>query len=1632
MPSYAARNRSLLYALSDFWTQLFADSDTVASAYQGVEVLIGQVYLDLLGDMLNLSVRDTALFRKELFRLLRVREDTILRAPDGRFRVPLGADVVSMPVLHNKVFAVTGALEAGTDYVQIDGDGVEGSGSTGLFRFDPTAAHPAALFGSGSSAMRITGAIAGAPLRIELVDDGTAPPAMVLAFDSQEGPSLTVNYDGPANGGTGTSATLIDAMATHPIMRERVRAELLSTTGLVTAPEATAGFVPLSFAYAAPIRDFGARVFPATFGSKFSDSGIAAWGAVLGVQKGDILRLEPSARSGAPVEVPLALVRDRAVFSHFAAAPVGTEQDALVRRDYNILRSPADAMVEQEPWVIDTTIVRAHGDVDSITSTLYVPGLPDAQAWFLLTDVVQLAGAYNAGPVLLTEWDPGTERFTFFGAALAPELGVPILRSAELLRSESTGGSYTLTPVTGEPGVYELGGITASLEDVGGVAWLTDDLTIPGIRARVAAYVDASTLRIDQLQALAPVGPLLGVAIVTPVGASNPTTALDRDTPAYAPGDAPELRTQLLEGSLFVRGRRLLDGHALVSGSDWVYDTEAHGVRWLSVPDLRSGVSFDYEVRQVVYTSRDAQTVLGFPAALSQVSPTDARVMLYDFTNADITHPWHVGDRIELDAGAGGVNTGTYYVDEILSGGRVVLGGGHTPVLPEPMDGSLGVTTWSTGTLDVEAPQERVVELAMWAPDIQVDRLSLAATYGYLLDRVEPSSESYRSTLRGLMQLYMLGPTVARLEAAVHVLAGFPVVRDENELVLGYDRGVIASGGGLVLDGVTRTARLLSGTFPAFPTGGRLIVTEGFNEGRVFDVETTISSSAFVLLEEPYTDLGGGIGVSWEIVADDVHTLITDRNRYELPITAPFRPELTDPSSFGTLRLPAFTTFTAAVEVLDEVGTPGWWQTARIPAVLWPGQSAQRLQSSPNYIEHVIDPVDEVLIGDPGYRVGTDDLGTDVPSTVIHAETVDGTAFLLMDSHAPFSYENAMFSSMAFPTSLDHVGYEIHTTLPNGDALELQILDIVNATTWRVGLPMTLPGGSAVTPAWKLVINPEILRHNTAFVVFDRYLKQHVFTVQIDATLLGRVDATLLSEIQARLRESRPSHTYMLLNPTSTFTDVLGLSEDDIRRQRTLLPGGEAGEAMVASPNVLRIGEAWRIGDFFRYTDWTRTDLLTGPIPYIAQSPPGYVTDVNNIVWTAGTTMGGKQVPLEYDFGEWMLFTPWFSGTATISAADASGGAWLTFDAPLNLPELGGQAVLAGVNITTGAQQGYYRIGRVSIPDNAVRIYAPGAVLESGITVRIERNMFFTATVSRRPDGSTILTAPSGAINPSVHYRRSDSYRIEPLVSIGLDGTGVETGLVDPAAPWCLIDRIDATTWEIGYVDNRYYTGVGWACAAVDGGTKLVLPPDSPSECRFTPDMGHVNRVAMDPSTAGARRVGVEIAFSGSSMDNVNQYRLAEITEVLSPFEALITSINPAQPIVDQASSPIRFWYTHAATLPAAPVQVPVRFFGHDQKYSMRGPLRDFGINIPGWTDAECTIQNLWSGLTDTPSIAFHAYGRQSPVDLDATPPSPADGDTYFSIGGLSPSLPGARRRSARDFDLTELPLEITRTTLES
>lgn len=122
MPGIGNNSDTLLQGLSGFWLRFFKDIGDLQKAYEGAEILFGQAYLDLVSEVLNLSVTGTLLFHREYFRLITIREDELTVRDTGtemQYVYQAPDAWTAIPSLQNKIFEPSAALEEKIDYTTV-------------------------------------------------------------------------------------------------------------------------------------------------------------------------------------------------------------------------------------------------------------------------------------------------------------------------------------------------------------------------------------------------------------------------------------------------------------------------------------------------------------------------------------------------------------------------------------------------------------------------------------------------------------------------------------------------------------------------------------------------------------------------------------------------------------------------------------------------------------------------------------------------------------------------------------------------------------------------------------------------------------------------------------------------------------------------------------------------------------------------------------------------------------------------------------------------------------------------------------------------------------------------------------------------------------------------------------------------------------------------------------------------------------------------------------------------------------------------------------------------------------------------------------------------------------------------
>lgn len=481
----------------------------------------------------------------------------------------------------------------------------------------------------------------------------------------------------------------------------------------------------------------------------------------------------------------------------------------------------------------------------------------------------------------------------------------------------------------------------------------------------------------------------------------------------------------------------------------------------------------------------------------------------------------------------------------------------------------------SAGGEVVEEDEGKVKQVALWVPEVQVDRFTLYYNFGSLLNRFEASSETYRSFIRGIMYLYMSGPILQRIEAALNVAAGYPLVRDDGEILQDYFDGVDDSGVG---DGTILPADQFhtpSHTFTELDVGGQLIILNPLNDVNkgAFTILNVVDANT-VELETSYGLVPEG-GLDWVLSRNYQRVVSTDKRTYKYPYNVPMRDDLSDTENWGVLTFSAFEVLTEAFIVADYIEDPNWWHNKVIPQILWDSSLARR-RASDRLVPHIVDPADQAQVDDPGLYVDGDDDGV------------------------------------------------IATDL-------------------------------ATSP----------FRHTVGFILFDRYMKAHMFYIEFGVDL--ELDAQFKEDLQDIVLVAKPSYTYPYVEPNDAFEDGIVLS--DILNLMLTLGFGPAESIELAS-NELVVGGSptyMSVDDFYRWVDVTGVatgivpDGLAIPAPVTLALPPGPIPPEQRVVKiTLDATIGGLPVRegVDYEFVYNPLATvplPWTITPLTLWDAQPAG-----------------------------------------------------------------------------------------------------------------------------------------------------------------------------------------------------------------------------------------------------------------------------------------------------------------------------------------------------------------------------------------
>lgn len=290
-------------------------------------------------------------------------------------------------------------------------------------------------------------------------------------------------------------------------------------------------------------------------------------------------------------------------------------------------------------------------------------------------------------------------------------------------------------------------------------------------------------------------------------------------------------------------------------------------------------------------------------------------------------------------------------------------------------------------------------QYSAWGLDADVDDQLLYRTLGNLLDpNARPSTEQYRSFIRGLLGLYVQGPTIKRLEAGLHAAAGFPVVRTNGERVTAILPGVEVDGlVGTVVAGSDVFTALDSVDFTDIPASSLPLPLEldvmvsGLPDRVTYMVEAVIDATHLRLTANAAATHSA---VAWRLVRSEWDLVQTTRQAYEVPRGTPLAPYVVR----GAV-LNAMDPLTTAVNVVDYIEDPNWWHGITIPETLMPGLAFESRRATSTLFPNEIGPTSGWRVGDTGFLIGGDRIGT-LPGGGYLVATVHRTpAFAIVDQY---------------------------------------------------------------------------------------------------------------------------------------------------------------------------------------------------------------------------------------------------------------------------------------------------------------------------------------------------------------------------------------------------------------------------------------------------------------------------------------------------------------------------------------------------------------------------------------------------------------------------------------------------------
>jgi len=421
--------------------------------------------------------------------------------------------------------------------------------------------------------------------------------------------------------------------------------------------------------------------------------------------------------------------------------------------------------------------------------------------------------------------------------------------------------------------------------------------------------------------------------------------------------------------------------------------------------------------------------------------------------------------------------------------------------------------------------------------------------------------------------------------------------------------------------------------------GSYVVVATAANNHNVgaFPIQAVLSPRD-VVLDAPY-GLIDEDDLVWRLSPSLTQTVTTSKRDYVLPVSLALRDEFLDPANAGVLELPAFATFTDAIRVVDYLVDPTWWHHVTIPDELLGLDTASigRRRVTPQLIPHVFDSLDGATPADFVAVPGRDDDGGVGILREGAARWLGGPwVRLLWADPMPRARTNDVGTYFNVSTAFFTGAYKILETSPDGQDVRLERFPPPEAAGF--GAPYDLTGN----------LQPLLYRHTVAWVIMDRVLKYHSFQIEVDA--LAPVSANFLSDASSLVRDAKPAHNYVFLEPQTAFTDTLALAD-----ALDVLYGPEWVDRAWLVDNAIRGNTGLGADEFHCLVPGAVTGVLGAPGPLTITLAPTWPFTPDRVVYLLGKFADGENGGRLLSEGVDYTFD-YATGVATVPHADA--GNW--------------------------------------------------------------------------------------------------------------------------------------------------------------------------------------------------------------------------------------------------------------------------------------------------------------------------------------------------------------------------------------